>query len=253
MSINWTNQSFRLLHHEDIIEYDIKSANTSLMSYYGLASEKEIRKIVNMKKDEREVAVGKMMRKSQEFSAKLEKAFTDIIEEFIATNHLDREEDIVSIKKDAIFVRNRSIRKTTFGDSVIFRPKGHYSGFLQLPTGRLEFYYRQGKRLDVKGISDELLCLHENGVLDFLNTVFEETSNWIDLQKYLKDYAKAYKERELPYDAYREFNMNSKFLVHMMGQDLLLDSIDEPMLAYLDISYNYINIFMNVLKVVVGR
>lgn len=253
MSIHWTNQNFSLLHHEDITEYDIRSANTSLMSYYGLAPEKEIVKIVNMKKDEREVTVGKMMRKSPEFGKRLEKAFDDIIQEFLEINHLNQEEDIVSIKKDAVFVRNRSIKHTSFGDSVLFRPKGRYTGFLQLPKGKLEFYYRKGQSMDVKGIADDLLPLHQDGVLDFLANVFEESSKWTELQKYLKEYAKAYKERELPFDAYRQFDMNSKFLVHMYGQDVLMDKIDDTLMEYLDISYNYVNVFMDVLKIVIGR
>ena len=253
MSIVWTNPELRFLYHERIIEYDIRSANTSLMNYYGLASEDKISKLIEMKKEDREIAVGKMMRKSKEFALNLEKAFTDIVEAFLEENHLDRSEDIVSIKKDAVFVRNRSVRKTKFGEAVLFRPKGEYDGFLQLSKGKLEFYHQKDGHLDVKGISDELLPLHNEGVLDFISNVFAETKDWTGLQRYLKEYAKAYKERELVFDAYRQFDANSKFLVRMFEQDVLMDNIDDVTIQYTDISYNYLNIFLEVLKIVIGR
>lgn len=251
MSIQWTNKDLNFLHHEYIREYDIKSANTSLMSYYGLMPKSDIDMIANMPREEREVTVGKLMRKSREFTDRLEKAFTDIIEEFISSNSLDREVDIISIKKDAVFVRNRTVRKTQFGDSVLFRPKGDYGGFIQIPG--FEFYWKSGKGFDVKGISDELLPLHEEGVLEFMDSIFRESNRTTDLWRFMKEYAGCYKKKELPYAAYRQFDNSSKFLVHMMGQDVQMDMIFESTLEFLDISHNYLHIYLECLKVILEK
>lgn len=251
MSIQWTNKSLRFLHHEYIVEYDIKSANTSLMRYYNLMPLADIEKISAMAKEDREITVGKLMRSSPTFAKGLESAFSMIIEEFLKENHLDKETDVISIKKDAVFVRNRSVKKTTFGDSVVFRAKGEYTGFFQIPSK--EFYYQKSGKFDVKGISNELLPLHVNGVLDFMLGVFQEASHSIELQKYLKEYASCYKKLELPFAAYRQFDGNSKFLVHLMGQDVLMDNIDDSLLRYLDVTYNYLNVYLEVLKVIIGK
>lgn len=252
MSIVWTNRDLKFLHHEYIREYDIRSANTSLMSYYGLMPDKDIEKIAAMDRDEREITVGKLMRKSPEFSRGLEKAFTDIVEEFISVNGLDRDNDIISIKKDAVFVRNRHVKQTRFGESVQFRPKGEYGGFIQIPG--FEFYWKTGDRgFDVKGISDDLLPLHKEGVLDLMRSIFKESNSTLDLWRFLKEYASCYKRKDLPFAAYRQFDNSSKFLVHMMNQDILMDNINEGMLEYLDISFNYLNVYLECLKVVLER
>ena len=250
MSIQWTNPTIGFCHGESIVEWDMKAANLSLIRYYHLAKQPTIDRISKMDKTPREIYVGKMCQKSKDFAVALEKAFDDIIELFLTTNELDRDRDVVAIRKDAVFVRNRRIRQSTFGDVVEFRPKGSYSGFLKLP--KYEFYYSP-KVVDVKGVSDALLPLHTDGVLQFIRDVFEESSNWTELNRYLKEYSKAYKEKQLPFDAYREFNENSKFLVRMFGNDLYMDLIDESLLASTSIRYNYEHVYLETLKTILNR
>ena len=83
MSINKTNTNIPFIHHESIEEWDIRSANTSLMRYYKLANPKLIEKFEKMEKQYREPAVGLYLRKNKDCAVALEKAFTDIINEFL--------------------------------------------------------------------------------------------------------------------------------------------------------------------------
>ena len=175
MSIQWTNPNISFCHNESIIEWDIKAANLSLIKFYNLAPQKTIDKIEGLDKQAREIYVGKISQKNKDFALALEKAFTDIIEKFISENNLDRDEDIISIKKDAVFVRNHEIYNFEFGP-ILFRPKGTYSGFTKLP--KYEFYLGKDEKLSVKGISDNLLHLHQAGVLQFIKDVFKESKNW---------------------------------------------------------------------------
>lgn len=244
MSIIKTNRTIPFITNEEIAEWDIHSANTSLMRYYNLCDESLINKIEKMDKDKRVVFIGKMMRKSKEFSIQLEDAFTNILKEFIKANNLE-EEDIISYKKDAIFVRNKHITTNTFGDSVCFSPKNIYSGCILIP--KYEFYYSYDK-IDVKGISDSLLSLHENGVLAFINGLMEISHDWLQMNRFLKSYAENYKNRYLLFDAYREFNNDSKFRVNL-GSEVLMDDIDEDLLSSTTILYNYLNIYLPVLSV----
>ena len=241
MSINKTNTNIPFIHHELIEEWDIRSANTSLMKYYNLANPKIISKFEKMDKRDREINVGLLIKKNREFAAALEKSFTDIIEEFLTVNMLNPETDIVSIKKDAVFVKNKNIRHSEFGDgSVRFIKKNSYSGCLLIP--RYEFYYSKDN-IDVKGLSDDVLQLHSDGTLAFISTMMQESNNWTELNQFMKEYSLAYKHKQLPFNAYREFTSASKFRVNLFGNEVLMDEIDEDMLEDTDIGYNYTKIF----------
>lgn len=248
MSINKTNTNIPFIHHESIEEWDIRSANTSLMRYYELINPKVISKFEKMDKHDRELSVGLYLRKHREISIALEKAFTDIIHEFIGINMLDPDQDIISIKKDSLFVRNKVINCSEFGNGTVnFVKKNSYTGCLLIPN--YEFYYSREK-IDVKGISDDMLRLHEDGTLAFVSIMMQESNNWIGLNEYMRDYAYAYKNRQLPFNAYREFTSSSKFRVNMFGNEVLMDDIDEDLLEDTNILFNYTKIYLPSLKTI---
>lgn len=248
MSINKTNTNIPFIHHESIEEWDIRSANTSLMRYYELANPKIISRFEKMEKRDREPAVGMYLKKHRDTSVALEKAFTDIIHEFINTNMLDSEQDIISIKKDSLFVRNKMIHCSEFGNGTVkFIKKNSYSGCLLIPN--YEFYYSRDK-IDVKGISDDVLHFHEDGTLAFISIMMQESNNWIGLNEYMRDYAMAYKNRQLPFNAYREFTSSSKFRVNLFGNEVLMDDIDEDMIEDTNILFNYSKIYLPALKTI---
>ncbi len=248
MSINRTNTNVPFIHHELIEEWDIRSANTSLMRYYKLANPKLIEKIEKMDKRDREPTVGRISQKNRDFSIALEKAFDDIINEFITMNNLDLESEILSIKKDSVFVRNKMIQCSEFGNGdVRFIKKNSYTGCLLIPN--YEFYYSNDK-IDVKGVSDDVLRLHDDGTLAFISMLMQESNNWIELNRFMKEYAIAYKTRQLPFNAYREFTSISKFRVNLFGNEVLMDEIDEELLEDTDIRHNYIKVYLPTLKAI---
>ena len=231
-----TNRDYPFIYNNEIIEWDIKSANTSLMSYYNLQPDKVIQKLASMTKSQREISVGKLMKKDKEFAKKLEESFNKIIQEFMDANQLSWD-DIVSIKKDAVFVKNHKINYSEFG-AVHFIPKNQYKHVLLLPKYEI---YISDSVTDVKGIPDEKLSLHEDGMLDFIRTTMETASEFLKLQSFFKEYVTAYKNKELEFDAYREFNSDSLFRIG--GEfPMLSDSMIEDDIDVLDISYNYMNV-----------
>ena len=58
----FTNKAYTLVINTSIVEYDIKSANTSVMEYYKMIPQPKIDMIKEMSKQERVVKIGKMMR-----------------------------------------------------------------------------------------------------------------------------------------------------------------------------------------------
>ena len=233
-----TNRDYPFIYNNEIIEWDIKSANTSLMSYYNLQPEKVIQKLASMAKSQREIAVGKLMRKDKEFSRNLEESFNKIIQEFMDTNELSWD-DIVSVKKDAVFVKNHKIAHSEFG-AVHFIPKNQYKHVLLLPKYEI---YISDSVTDVKGIPNDKLPLHEDGMLDFIRTTMDSASEMSHLQSFFKEYVTAYKRKELEFDAYREFNSDSFFRIG--GEfPMMADAMIEDDMEFLDISYNYINVII---------
>ena len=125
--------------NSSITGFDVKSANTSLVGYYGLASDNIISKLEKLPKEKREVAVGLLCQKDKQLSKNLNDAFDEIVKEFIIVNHLD-DAEILTIKKDAVFVINRDDIKNDFGP-VVFVPKNRYTDFMKI--GNFEFYLNE--------------------------------------------------------------------------------------------------------------
>lgn len=231
------NKGIAYLFNDTIYEYDIHSANANLMRYYHLAEDSVIDALLKLPKSKRVKRIG-VMQKDKDFAKALTEAFANIRKEFFGTNKLELN-DIISVKKDAIFTR-RSCEYTQFGN-VEFIVKNQYTSFLQLP--RLELYYREGI-LDVKGIDDSKLPLHQDGIMQFLQEFFRraETLEKQGVLRFLRKYASKYKVRQLPLEHYREFNADSGYTV-MASKDRFTeyweDKIDE-----LDIMYNWQNVII---------
>lgn len=250
-----TNNNYPILVNSEIIEWDIKSANASIMREYKLADSSILDKVDSLPKDRRNIYVGNMMRNDKNFSLKLESAFNEVVEIFMKQNNL-LESDIVSIKRDAVFVKNHKITYDTIGNYIKFRPKNAYHAFLLLD--RKEFYFSlKDNHIDIKGMNDETLKKHNNGILIFINQVIEllENENKSSLHAYLREFVDAYKMRELPFDYYRHFDDNSKYIMYIdLGNDekewIEVSEIDDSMINYISIKYNYENIILPLIQLV---
>lgn len=232
--------------NSSITEFDIKSANTSLMRKYSLASDEVIQRLEKLPKEKREVAVGLMCQKDKVLSKRLTEAFDDIVNEFIVTNDLD-DTDILTIKKDAIFViRPRNIQQK-FGP-VFFAEKNHYTDFIQISN--FEFYLNDDV-IHVKGLQKSAEK-HTNGILylikDIVSICNKTAMNMKIINTYLADLCISYKLKNLDFEMYREFNQDSMFSVFIDGERYLMDTIDETYMEDLDIRYNYTNIILPLVR-----
>lgn len=240
---NWTNPTIIYLFNDTIFEYDIKSAGTSISEYYKLLPKETLDTLKNAKKEKRVVMEGNLQRDNKEYRDRLNEGFKNIRKLFIESNGLT-EDDIISIKKDAIFV-TRKVRFTKF-DCVHFVKKNQYSSYIN--THGKEYYYSKDV-LDIKGISDEAAELHKEGMLRFIIEYFYKAENKDKktLLKYISDTFTKYKMLELPVEYYREFDFNSSYNVttdDSEWKEWWDDRKDE-----LDIMYNIENIFIPFTKI----
>lgn len=249
----WNNKLKVFEIDSEIVEWDIKSANLSICKEYKLLTDKQISQIASMPKDKRVRTVGLLERSSKKFANALEEHFDIVVNQFIEQNGLNKDQDIICIKKDAVFVINKNITHPNVGDHVHFIRKNVYDAFMRLD--RFEFYVNDDT-VDVKGLQEQQ-CLHENGIChlikDTIRTASECKMNAVIMNEYLSEMVNLYKRHELAIDYYREFNSTSSYRVtdqdgcEFVFNDISEEYIDEKGYT-LDISYNYINIILPLIR-----
>lgn len=244
---NWSNSNIMYTFNRQIIEYDMKSAGLNLIREFQLLPPEIIGKLEAIKdKDVRNKKIGLLERTDKVLVENKKQAFVQARRQFIEQNKLERD-DIIDIKKDAIFTL-KSCPAQKFGNYIEFRPKNLYSSFMRVGKRKMELFYA-GDRIDVKGISDELVPLHTDGMLKFFHTFFRmmETSERSSTMRFIRGTIDNYKKRDLPLAYYRQFNNKSSFLTNNGEEymDYWEDSIDE-----LNIDYNYF-IITNLAKILI--
>lgn len=259
ISINIINTTRPFEVNSSIIEWDMKRAGPNLIKEFGLLPMKEIEKLELLSKKECDIAIGKLQIKNVEFSKELDKAFTDSMIMFLNENGIDKELDVISIKKDACFVINKKISKFKFGKYIEFIPKNQYHAYININP--FEFYFKRNGEIDIKGLigdkkkRSEIIKLHENGMINFLFYIVDlaEKTNLSTKQinEFLHRFVEMYKQRELEFDYYREFNVESRFRYQFAGAEVMADRIDESMLQKVDIRYNYIHLILPIINLLI--
>lgn len=241
----YINPNIFYLFNTEIIEYDIKSAGMNISRAFNLIDEKFYDKLKSLPKDKRVKELGLKQRNDYEFTENLKKAFVNTRRLFIEANHLS-EENIVSIKKDAFFVTKRC-DETKFYDIIEFKEKNTYSSYIHL-NRKIELYYNTDK-LDVKGIGDEKLKLHEDYILDLLKKFFVkmESDDKIKVIDFMRRFIDKYKRKELESGYYRRFDGMSEFDVNMPESEYIFNP--EIHKEYIDISYNLTQVLLKLIKI----
>ncbi len=251
--MQWSNKLKVFEIDSNIVEWDMHSANLSICKEYGLLTPRQIDKISKLPKLDRNIAIGKIGQKSKEFAKSLEEHFDIVVNEFIEQNNLNRDDDILDIRKDAVFTINKKITHSKIGNNIEFIPKHQYHSFIRLD--RFDFLMNDTE-MSVKGFQ-EYQELHQDGMLDLIRDALEMCSEYhMDsacVNEYLSDMVNLYKNYELDIEYYREFNNGSSFTVIDDGnvyslKTVSMDYIKENNLT-LDISYNYLNLILPLIRI----
>lgn len=260
MSVNFLNEARPYEVGAEITEWDMKRAGISLCKEFQLLPTKEIEKIEKMEKHDADVYLGKRQIKDPNFSKSLEKAFTDAIHLFLDRNQIDQDLDVISIKKDACFIINKHISESSFGDYIYFRPKNTYHAYLRIAP--YELYFQRDGSIDIKGLTGDksrrkkILQEHEDGMINLLQLFIETAEKYgersHEVYRLLHSFCTMYKEKELDFPYYREFNIESKFKYENYSGSVMVDDIDESMLQYVDISYNYLHWILPMIQLCVS-
>lgn len=242
---NYINDNITYLFNKDIIEYDMKDAGLSLIQDFNLLSKDDINHLKELGKKKRVVEIGKLQKKNDNLKNGLKEAFQMARQMFFELNNLD-ENDIISVKKDAIFT-TKYCQRTKFEKHIDFRPKHSYTSYIRLDK-RLELYYSP-EELSIKGLSDEALAYHEKYMINFLKLYFKkmETSDNVTVIDFTRAFIDKYKARELELGYYRCFNPKSNF--NVIDDDTKYMQYWEDEKDQVDISYNFYNVLLKLIKI----
>lgn len=184
-----------------IIEYDIQSAGLSILKKSGALDENQVNTLGHMSKESQNISIGIMTRDSDQFRDILKQGFADARKGFIEANNL-QEQDIVCVKKDAIFTTVKC--NTLVIDGIKFRDKTRWRSYLKL--GRVEFFYQDKLKYQVQGLGDAAIDYHRDGWITTLITVVDKVSNADrSVKNYIMGVIDKYKRGELPERFYHVF------------------------------------------------
>ena len=220
-----------------IIEYDIRAANINVLFYKKVISEDKYKYLNNLPKMQREIVVGNMIRRDNTLYRILSDGILEFRDKFIEYNNI-KEEEIMRIANDAIYVNRYDTLKYTKFDNVEFVPKNEYSNMTRL-LDLIIFskYIDNNIDIDVKGLGKNAK-LHQQYMLSIIaNTIYlYQRVSLQDAIKYLSNMYEQYVRRQLPIGFYRQLNSYSGYLVLPYNMIILDVNIND--INMVDIRYN---------------
>jgi len=233
------------------VEADGKEAGFNLIKHERLLNSKLIEQLEKMTKFERTIRIGKLRAAKPEFSRIFADRMRATIAEFIEVNEIE-DDEIISIRNDAVIYDMKYPLKKTVVNGVTFLIKNQYTSFLHI--NRLEVFFNSvTDEIEVKGISDKTVKLHESGMLLFLTrflTLSENRAPYTTL-KYLASFREKYLSKRLDVNYYREFNQESCFaFIERIDEHFLTENKEMKSqfpiggVSNLNIEFNFFNIIL---------
>lgn len=226
-----------------ISEYDIRKANISILYSEGVIDKKYYDYLYSADRMIRQVEVGYMIKDNREIEKILSNGIAKYRKMFFEANDL-KDNDILSIKNDAIFVLRKKPTITKFGN-IEFVNKNNYTSYMKI-LRKKEIYlnvdHNTGNTLiDIKGISDQNILKHKDYMIQVIVDIayYIENKDVITAIRYITNLYNQYIARSLPLGFYRNFDEESKFVFKSGIGYYSMDTIyDERFVNILDISCN---------------
>ena len=183
-----------------------------------------------------------MIRQDKTIYDNIQAGIIDAKRKFFGANHIKNEE-VLSIKNDAVFVLTSRKMKTTFG-LYEFANKGYYTFYFK--SMKKQFFYRFDNHtatdiVEIKGISDEKLVWHRDFFLKFILDVFYslQKSTIEETLSFCNQFYEEYVNRRLDIRYYRELSPDNIYrLTHTNHGAFGLTDVGPEYLDLIDINYN---------------
>lgn len=197
-----------------IVEYDIRSANITMLHKYGKINDQYYQYLSRLPKIDREIEVGNMIKRDRSVYDTIQFGIKEAKINLFNSNDIELK-DIVRIANDAVYINKSYDLQNIVFDDVEFRKKSVNSVMMKLNDLIIFFNVNmQGNiNIDIKGMSEEVMKLHEEYFLsDIAQIIFlvEKVSIESAIQ-YLNELYENYINLRLPKEYYRCFNSGSLY------------------------------------------
>lgn len=217
-----------------IIEYDIKQANISMLYKYGGIDQQKYEFLKNIPKYNREVIVGNMIKEDKKIYNIIQKGIKESKVQLFDANDI-KSYEVIRIANDAVYVNRINGLKYTEFDGVKFVQKSKSTCYLKL--NNILFFINCGNdiNVDIKGLGDNY-GIHTPMISIIVNIINElyfmdVKSAMNSLNSFIEDYIKL----NLGAEYYRELTPEAKYRV--IGGQFFLSEI-EYIRPEIDINYN---------------
>lgn len=236
------------IFNQYIREYDISKANISILFSKGVINRELYNQLYYADRMIRQVYIGNMIKYNPKIQEVLNEGIIEAKQKLFEANGIT-DNDIVSIKNDAVFVLNKAPNILEFGD-IKFVHKNTYTSFMRI--NELEIYYGYNfnyEVIDIKGIKDTDLELYHTDFLNIIIDIFrciQKNGAEVAL-RYMNYIINQYVNLELPINTYRRFRSSNDYLFNTYTTAYGVHHLDDNMgnKRAIDINYN-----LNILRTI---
>ena len=257
----------------ELIEYDMREGGWSIILNEHLLPDKIIREFEKLDKEARHKAIGNLAnshgREFKHIPKLLVEKFKDYRLLFGEKNSLT-DDDIFYIRKDAICGK-KHCSQTKLDNLIDFREKKVWNCYMriepqykedkQFNPSPIEFYWSADTNsIDVKGVDDNGVIKHENGLLKVISKFMRYLYN-LDYEgalKYIVGVMSFYKEglgdgrdADHPEYMYRRFDGEAMYKIIQDGAIMDVEDISKELINRCDKAYNYRNILVPMMNLVI--
>lgn len=218
-----------------IVEYDIKSANITMLRKYNAIDDSYYNYLNRLPKQDREIEVGLLQKNNNYYYKTIKNGIVEAKKKLLYSNNISPD-SIIRIANDAVYINTSVDLQYTEFEDVIFVRKSVSSSLLKLLNIIVFFWYNSdGINIDVKGLGDSKY-IHMDYILSIIaNTIYLlERVSINDALKFISDFYDDYINLRLDKEYYREFNPQSYY--HLKNTNYYMIDIDD--INNIDIGYN---------------
>jgi len=244
---NFLNRDIKYIKNTPIVEYDMKNAGLNILFHNDIISEDDYNSLNAMGK-ERHVVVGKFLAKNKDVNNFLIEEFVRIRKEFFELNEI-RDDDVLSIKKDALYLINKTPKNLQLNDHYIFRPKSSFSSFINI-NNKEHYYNSFDNNLETKGYSNEVKEHHSKYLFGFLknclnlSAINNKDNLFTDLLEFKHDFVNF----DLDKGYYKDIIFDV-YLFEIQDNLLYLDDIKDNMKHHCEINSN-LDFILNLINII---
>jgi hypothetical protein len=200
-----------------IIEYDIRSANITMLYKAGRIDYNYYKYLARLPKSDREIDIGLIIRDDKSYYDAIKEGIIDAKIQLATANNLDAD-SIIRVANDAVYINSFvDLEYTKFYDGLVeFRCKSISDQMMKLND--LIIFSRiltDGNiDIDIKGISNYAMTLHQDYMLSFIaNIIVLINKGMYDTAlQTVSNFTEQYVTLQLPLEYYRELNSASMYV-----------------------------------------